>query len=218
MLLAPYQVDVPMSRWPIANFVIIGLTSLMFLAMVGGSMTLEDIQALALMRGNPAGLIGHTLVHGGWLHLIGNMLFLWCFGNAVCAKVGNVAYPLVYVLLGAIAGYFHMVIDGRPAIGASGAINGIVGMYLVFYPQNDVSCFWWIIFRAGTFSISSMWMILLWLAFDIWGAADGTGNVAYWAHLAGFFSGFGIASLILHAGWVEMRETERSIYDWLAGR
>lgn len=213
MLIVPYEVDVPMTRWPYSNFAIIGITLLAFAYMFGGAMTAEEFESLALMKGNPAGLFGHMLLHGGLMHLIGNMVFLWCFGNAVCAKIGNIPYPILYLLLGAFAGYVHMVVDGRPVIGASGAIYGIIGMYLVFYPQNDVSCLWWF-FRFGTFSISSIWMILLWVAFDIWGAWNGTGRVAYGAHFSGFIAGFLLASLLLYSEWVEMRETETSLFDW----
>jgi membrane associated rhomboid family serine protease len=173
---------------------------------------------LILRAGNLTGIPGHILVHNGWLHIAGNMLFLWAFGNAVCAKIGNIAYPFVYVGLGATAGIIHLIISGHPAIGASGAINGVIGMYLVFYPQNEVTCFWWLLIRAGSFSVSSIWMILLWLAFDIWGAWNGAGHVAYWAHLGGFFTGFAFASVLLYMGWVEMRETECSIYNLIARR
>ncbi|NUM54593.1 MAG: rhomboid family intramembrane serine protease [Candidatus Hydrogenedentes bacterium] len=216
MAIVPYEVDVPMSRWPYANWVIIGVTSLAFLLAFAGDVRLLELEPLILYRGNPSGIIGHMLLHGGWLHIVGNMVFLWTFGNAVCAKVTNIAYPVIYLGLGAMSAIIHLIIDGDPAVGASGAINGIIGMYLVFYPQNEVTCLWWIIFRAGTFAVSSIWMILFWLAFDIWGAWSGAGGVAYWAHLGGFFSGFALASSMLWLGWVEMTETETSIYDLMS--
>ena len=64
---------------------------------------------------------------------------LWVFGNAICAKVGNIAYTIVYVALGLCSGVIHLLLDGDPAVGASGAINGVVAMFLVFYPLNTIS-------------------------------------------------------------------------------
>lgn len=216
MAIVPYQVDVPMSRWPYANFVIIGVTSAAFLLAFMGDVGLHDLEPLILYRGNPPGIFGHVLLHGGWLHIVGNMLFLWAFGNAVCAKITNIAYPFVYIGLGAVSAIVHLIIDGDPAVGASGAINGVIGMYLVFYPQNEVTCLWWFFIRAGSFSISSIWMIAFWLMFDIWGAWSGGGGVAYWAHLGGFFAGFLLASVLLWMGWIEMTETETSLYGLLS--
>lgn len=159
MILIPYEVDVGMDRWPISNFVLLGVIAVCF----GLQSTLSEdtLFSMVLMEEQPWGLLGHMWLHGGLFHLLGNLLFLWVFGNAIAAKLGNVFYPFVYVALGVAAGLAHLFLDGYPAIGASGAINGVVGMFLVFYPRNDCSClfiFWW---RVRTFSVSSYWMILL---------------------------------------------------------
>ncbi len=164
------------------------------------------------------GLLGHTLLHVGLFHLIGNMIFLWVFGNAICAKVGNLWFPLVYVGLSLAAGVTHILLDGDPAIGASGAINGIVGMFLVLYPLNDISCFYFVVLYWGTFTLSSFWMILFWLVFDIWGAAAGMGGVAYWAHLGGIGAGVALALALLSLGWLKTESYERSLIDVLRGR
>lgn len=90
-------------------------------------------------------------------------------------------------------------------------------MYLMFYPRNDVSCAWIFFFRVGTFYLSSYWMILLWLLFDIWGAVQGSGGVGYWAHLGGFAAGAGGGALALKRGWITMRSTEESLLEMLSG-
>ena len=213
----PYQVDVPMSRWPISNFVLMGV-------IIGSSMVeilrlgLPWGEALVLDGWSLWGLAGHVFLHADLIHLVGNMIFLWVFGNAVCAKIGNIAYVFVFAGLAIASGTVHNWMDGSPAIGASGAINGIVGMYLIYYPLNDVSCFSLLGFHGVSFSVSSVWMILLWVAFDILGAVLGLGSVAYWAHLGGIAAGAGIAAVVLALGWVQMDPSERSLFDVLTGR
>lgn len=217
-MLFPYHVDVPMHRLPWMNWVLIGITVLFYPLCIGS----EDLTPLgySLMLGGTSwiGYFGHVLVHAGLVHLLGNMVFLWVFGNAVCAKVGNAIYFLIYFGLAAITGLLAYWIDPRPAVGASGAINGIVGMFLVWYLLNDISV-WYFNFAGGeTFTVSSFWMILLWLVFDIWGAVRGQGNVGYIAHLVGFGLGFVLALLMTKLDWVEMAKGERNLLDVLAGR
>lgn len=213
MFFLPYHVDVPMARWPITNFLLIGGTIILFVVIQAEAVPPQAIEPFILKMGNPNGIYGHMFLHFGYLHIFGNMVFLWIFGNAVCAKVGNLAYFFIYMVLGCIAGITHLFINGDPAIGASGAVNGIVGMYLVFYPLNNVRCFYWFFFRMGAFSVSSVWMILYWGAFDVYGALRGGSHVAYWAHLGGFGAGFLTATFLLYAGLVQMTSTEDSLYD-----
>ncbi len=200
-----------MYRVPWANSVLIALIFVASVAgMVSSSPAIED---LILDGWTVSGLLGHMFLHIGVIHLVGNLLFLWVFGNAVCAKFGNVAFLPVFVLLGLASAAIHNLFDGRSAVGASGAINGIVGIFLVLYPRNDITCGWWFLVRVGTFTLSSFWMILLWLAFDLWGATTGGGAIAYWAHLGGIAAGMLIATVTLKAGWIEMDKTEQSLLD-----
>jgi membrane associated rhomboid family serine protease len=220
MLLLPYHIDVPMRCRPWMNWVLIGVTVLFYPLCVSGGRFTDLGESLVLGRGS-LGWLGHVLIHADLVHLLGNMLFLWVFGNAVCAKVGNLAYPFVYFGLGLAAGVVAQMIDSRPAVGASGAINGIVGMFVVWYLLNEISCWYAFWFFAppvtGTFSVGSFWIIFLWLAFDIYGAVRGGGNVGYVAHLAGFAGGFGLAIVLLKSGLVEMDRGERSLLQALSG-
>ena len=212
--IVPYQVDVGMSRWPFANFLLIGL--LVFTSITAfGAYDPSELQPFILRGWSASQMFGHMFLHAGILHLAGNMIFLWTFGNAVCAKVGNLLYFPLFLALGLSAATAHNLIDAAPAIGASGAINGIVGMYLVYFPRNNVSCLYWLLFRFGTFHISSFWVILLFFAFDASGAYRGAGGVAYWAHLGGFATGITVATLSLLTGFVKMRSTEESLLDVL---
>ena len=210
--IVPYQVDVPMSRWPITNFLlIIGIVFAHFAAVSAALNDPRAIDPFVLQGWSLTEMVGYMFLHGGLLHLFGNMLFLWTFGNAVCAKVGNLAYIPVFLALGIAAAITHNLVDARAAVGASGAINGIVGMYLVFYPRNNVSCLYWLVVRIGSFYLSGIWVILLFFAFDIWGASRGGGGVAYWAHIGGFVTGVALASGLLLTRMVEMTDTEESL-------
>jgi hypothetical protein len=139
---------------------------------------------------------------------------LWIFGNAVCAKLGNIRYLLLYVALGVAAGITHLLTAAGPVIGASGAINGVVGMYLVLFPENDIICYWSpVIIYWRQFTVRSFWMILFWLSWDIIGAffmGDGS-NTAYFAHLGGFAAGFAVAWVMCQRGWITMERYEKSL-------
>jgi len=235
-ILVPYEVDVPQERWPVVNWLIILATVFVFVLqvpdlaaaygernplMLGLSHVLPNLgtagitSSLMLTGWSLKGLLGHIWLHSGFFHLLGNMLFLWLFGNAVCAKIGNLRYLLLYVLLGVMAGIAHVLFSDGNAIGASGAVNGIVGMYLVLFYENEITClfaFWLIFPHVRTFSVSSVWIILLWLLWDVLGALGGSdAHVAYFAHLGGFASGFGIALLMCYKGWITMERYEESL-------
>ena len=175
---------------------------------------------------NIRGLIGHMWMHANFLHVFGNMLFLWIFGNAVCQRVGNKLYLPLYLLAGVGAAGAHMLVTNEPAIGASGAIYGMVGMFLVFFPTNEITCLYTLFplvpfaYAAGfrVITISSYWVILLWVGFDIYGAVAGGGPVAYCAHLGGFAAGIGMAVLLLTTRTVKMGRYDRSLLQILKKR
>jgi membrane associated rhomboid family serine protease len=162
------------------------------------------------------GLLGHMWLHGGLFHLIGNMLFLWIFGNAVCATLGNFRYLCLYLLWGVCAGMVHLMVSEHPALGASGAINGVVGVFLFLYARNQITCyfvFWFIYPIVRGFTVSSYVMILWWLFWDVLGAFTGAGQVAFGAHLGGFCSGFASAWIMCALGWIDLMEHEESLLD-----
>jgi membrane associated rhomboid family serine protease len=219
-LLVPYHVDVPMKRIPWMNWVLIGITVVFFPLCISAEKLTPLGENLVAGGKNPLGVVGCVLVHADLLHLLGNMLFLWVFGNAVCAKIGNLVYPFVYLGLGTSAALISVAL-GHPGIGASAAINGIVGVFVVWYLFNALSCwyaFWFFSAgNSGTLEVSSYWMVLLWFVFDLWGALEGTGQVGYLAHLAGLFSGIFLAVLLLATGLIEMEKGECSLLQAFSG-
>jgi membrane associated rhomboid family serine protease len=190
----PYNVDVPMERWPIANWLLISVTCIVsvvvFVAIANSTIFSypRHLDWFILQRGDDFSfvqMLGNIFAHAGIGHLLGNMIFLFCFGNAINAKLGHFKFLGIYILLGIVADIGWLVLgSGEAAVGASGAIMGIVGMFFVLYPKNDVSVFYWLL-RPGSFSLSSYWLILLYLGFDLWGLLSEGEGVAYMAHLAG---------------------------------
>lgn len=227
----PYRVDVPFDHPPVVNRVVVVIVILVFALQVaevsqfiaqGGTMKeyMEKgvLVQLALRGWGIKGIFGYMWLHSGPLHLLGNMIFLWLFGNAVCSKLGNVLYLPVYVGLGMIAAVTHLIFAGGSMIGASAAINGIVGMYLVFFPENSISCFFWFIYYPVRFSVSGYWIILLWFAFDVLGAIFSRGKlggVAYHAHITGFLAGFVLAIIMLKKKYIVMLRDEKSLLELL---
>ena len=100
-------------------------------------------------------LLTSMFLHGGLLHLGGNMLFLWVFGNCVNAKLGNAKYLLLYITCGLFGGIIQGISSSIPGLGASGAINGVIGMYLVMFASNSINCFY-LFFETGVRNIYHM--------------------------------------------------------------
>jgi membrane associated rhomboid family serine protease len=241
-LLIPWQVDVPQDRHPFMNWLIVSVILLVFIMQYTSMLAYEQehpredthqsqsmpgwIDNLVLKGWSISGLFGHMWLHGGFLHVAGNLLFLWIFGNAVCSKIGNIKFLPVYIFLGLVAGVFHLIFNGGPMIGASGAIFGVVGLFLVFFPTNDITCYfiWWLLLvpRIWEFTLSSYWIILFWFAYNVLGALlcnFDVGGVAYFAHLGGLFAGFTLGIVMLKTGMVVMEPRyEKSILDVLADR
>jgi membrane associated rhomboid family serine protease len=161
------------------------------------------------------GLFGHIWIHANILQLAGVLLFLWVFGNGVCGKIGNKAYILVFLLLGLSSGVIHLLISNNPAMGASVVLSGLVGMYLVFFPENSISCFF-LLPRPVMLEVSSYFVIFMWFFVDIFRAVLGVQCPTYYGHVWGFAAGFGLAALMLKKKWVTMERGEKSLLQLLS--
>ncbi|WP_329130942.1 rhomboid family intramembrane serine protease [Streptomyces sp. NBC_01476] len=133
-------------------------------------------------------------LHGGWVHLVGNMLFLWVFGDNVENRMGRVRFALFYVTAGYLATYgfaFGHSDDAQSLVGASGAISGALGAYLYLYPKSRVTSLFPFLFfiplRFPAWMVLGFWFVLQWLAAQ---TAQGGPGVAYLAHVVGFAFGF----------------------------
>jgi membrane associated rhomboid family serine protease len=217
----PWEVDAPYERVTWMNWLIMAATTVVFVFQGYAAFIDADphagITGLLLLDGwHAKGLFGHMWLHADLYHLLGNMLFLWVFGNAVCATLGNIRYAFLYVFWGLCAASAHLMTSEFPALGASGAINGIVGMFLFLYPKNQITCyffFWLMRIHTYSFMLPSYALILFWLFWDVYGALRGHGGIAYTAHLGGFAAGFLCAFVLCKLGWVTLWEREESLLD-----
>jgi membrane associated rhomboid family serine protease len=160
-------------------------------------------------------LVTYLFVHGGVLHLFGNMLFLFCFGNAIDAKLGHPLFLGLYLALGILAGLAWLVLGSGPVIGASGAIMGITGVFLVLYPVNEVTV-WdllWMRLTGDALRLPSWVFIVFYMALDLYGTLSRDQGVAYIAHLGGELAGIGIASALILTGRIQSGRGENNLLE-----
>jgi membrane associated rhomboid family serine protease len=138
----------------------------------------------------PLTLVTYMFVHGGWLHLAGNMLFLWVFGDNVEDAMGHVRFAVFYLACGIAAGLAHAVAvpdSEAPLVGASGAIAGVIAAYLMLHPRVKL---WVLVLGRIPLRISAQWVLGLWIAFQIVNLFVSTDDgTAWWAHVGGFAAG-----------------------------
>ncbi|HUS07930.1 MAG TPA: rhomboid family intramembrane serine protease [Bryobacteraceae bacterium] len=154
----------------------------------------------------PSTVITSMFLHGGWLHLIGNMWFLWIFGDNVEDILGHLKYLLFYLLCGIAAAVMHLVVnaDSRlPVIGASGAIAGVMGAYLVKFPHSRIHTLVFVFIFMTTVEIPAAFMLLYWFVIQIFSgigsigySSASKGGTAWFAHVGGFVAGMVLVYLM----------------------
>ncbi len=214
----PIKDDNPTEIFPLFTLLIIGVCTAVWImiqgagmsepALVGSVCELGAIPAEITGRGGLGGqcrfggltwsaLFTSMFLHGSWMHLIGNMWFLWIFGNNIEDSMGRLRFLLFYVLTGLAAAVAHLISAPAslvPVVGASGAISGIMGAYLVLYPKARVLTLVPLGFILRVWPIPAWVMLGYWFLLQALSAAatpaqaDG-GGVAFWAHVGGFVAG-----------------------------
>jgi rhomboid family protein len=136
-------------------------------------------------------------LHGSWMHLLGNMWFLWLFGNNIEDSMTRPRFAMFYILCGIAAALMQIVADGNsgvPMVGASGAISGVMGAYLILYPRVRVFTLVVLGFFFTNVALPAWVMLIYWMALQLLGGLTGItgeegGGVAFWAHVGGFIAG-----------------------------
>lgn len=140
-------------------------------------------------------LFTSMFLHGGWMHLIGNMIFLWIFADNIEAIIGSWAFALFYLIGGLFASGIHVLADSYsmiPSVGASGAISAVMGTYLVLFPKSRIKLFFIIFFSR--FELPAVIFLGFWFVQQLFNGmgtinVEQSGGVAWWAHIGGFVYG-----------------------------
>lgn len=216
----PLRDDIPSLSVPWVNYALILINAAVFLyELTLGPRVLQElvtdfgvIPAHFLRQPHPdaaswwpaaRNLFTALFLHGGWLHLLGNMLYLWIFGDNVEDRLGHVRYLVFYLLCGAGANIIQIVLRpdvALPTIGASGAIAGVLGAYLVLYPNAFVIALVPIFFFVQLIRVPALFFLLFWFIQQFFLAALSPAGfqagVAWWAHIGGFGLGLVLGLLL----------------------
>ena len=168
-----------------------------------------DLAAGSYLGPAMLGVITGVFLHGGWLHLLGNMLFLWIFGNNIEDRLGHLPYLAFYLAGGIAASLAQVAIDPSsdvPLIGASGAIAAVLGAYFVFYPGARITSLVFLGFFYQLLNVPAIIVLGYWFVLQLidgvasLGAENAQGGVAFFAHIGGFVAGMAVALLARGAG------------------
>jgi len=196
----PLRDVIPTRTFPVVTILLIVLNALAFL--YEQSLTDKAFLALTQMFAMvPATLVWSTIVtsmfmHGGWLHFLGNMLYLWIFGDNVEERLGHGTFLLFYFVCGIAAGLAHVYMNPLsrlPTMGASGAIAGVMGAYFVLYPYSRILTLIPLFIFVRIVEVPAVVFLGIWFVMQFFSGALSTGSdaggVAFWAHVAGFVVG-----------------------------
>jgi membrane associated rhomboid family serine protease len=216
-VLFPIRDHNPRLRFPVVTLLLIAANVVVFLyqrfflgpngerllVLAGGAIPYEIVNWVDIKPANllplPGSIFTSMFLHGGWMHLIGNMWFLWIFGDNVEERLGTIRFIFFYVLVGvvgALAQVFSSPASTVPMVGASGAIAGVLGGYLMLYPHAKVVTF---------VAIPLLWHVrdvAAWIFLGIWFVGQflipTNSGVAWMAHVGGFLAGLGLVRLLAH--------------------
>ena len=166
-------------------------------------------------------LLTHQFLHGGWLHIIANMWTLWIFGDNVEDRMGPVRFAIFYLTCGVLAGLTHLATNPNstvPSVGASGAIAGVLGAYLLFFPTARLVVMFPIFFFPFFFEVPAVIYLGFWFFSQLFSGTlalagpQHVGGIAWWAHIGGFVSGMILCGLLVR----RRREFQRDEYgpEW----
>jgi membrane associated rhomboid family serine protease len=226
----PLYDDNPTARPPVVTYFLIGLCTGAFLWQLGHSERvilysygMIPAELFGLWRPPRAyqvlppwaKILTSMFLHGGWFHLLGNMLYLWIFGNNVEDVLGRARYLLFYLCCGGAAAFcqaFASPASHIPMVGASGAIAGVLGAYLLLHPAANVRCFVWIVIFFRIVNVPAWTMLGLWFVIQLFSGLNvsaGRPGVAFWAHVGGFVTGL-VLVVVLRPPNVPLLQPPRS--------
>lgn len=218
----PLKDDNPTSIVPVVSYTVLGLCVLVFLWQVSLDPQAGNAAVYALgmipavlfgsaalppevvMVPPAATLVTSMFLHGGWMHLIGNMLYLWIFADNVEDAMGHTRFIVFYLLCGLAAAFAQAALDPSskiPMVGASGAISGVLGAYLLLHPRAHVLVLVPLGILTQLVRLPALVVLGLWFALQLFqqmGTPAGQGGVAFMAHIGGFVAGMALIPLFKH--------------------
>ena len=214
----PLGTDAPQRRTPLMNYFLI--TTCVVIYLISHRAT-SPAHPYGLAHGwarfmlNPRHLelvqfITYIFLHANFMHILGNMIFLWVFGNQVNDRLGHLAYLFFFLAGGILAGCGQVLssVHGNPTLGASGSIAAVAGLFLALCPLVNIRVWFFVVI----FDVASFWFVLAQIfLFDVYGAFVRNDDVAHWAHLTGYLTGFVTGMVILL-----LRLVPRDHYDLLS--
>jgi membrane associated rhomboid family serine protease len=218
----PLRDVIPTRTWPIVTVGLIVLNAMVFLH--EQTLGRRGLDLFVLQYGLvPADftwgqVLTSMFLHGGWAHIAGNLLYLWIFGDNVEDRMGHARYLVFYLLCGTAAALAQTYINPDstvPMIGASGAISGVLGAYIVLFPHSRVLTIVPIVFFIQLLEVPAIVLLGLWFLMQLvsgvgsLGVRADVGGVAFWAHVAGFVAGLATVNVF--------KQSERQRVEWWDG-
>jgi len=202
MIILPYRTNIRPRQTPYTNYALIAVNAFIFFLEYQQNPVTGNLQfrpwvqqfMLTAVRPQLWQFVSYAFLHGGLLHIIGNMFFLYLFGNNVNDKLGHVGYLCFYLAGAVYSGIGHTLVSGGDVLGASGAVAAVTGAYLVLFPQTLITLFYWFFF-FGVMEVPALYFIALKMILIDNIIARYTPHVAYDAHLAGY--AYGIAAMLI---------------------
>ena len=220
----PISDVIPSRTRPVVTISLIALNALAFLYEL--QLSDRQLQAFAYVYGvvpadfSWSDVVSSMFLHDGWMHFLGNMLYLWIFGDNVEDSLGHAGFALFYLLCGSVAAIAQTMVHPLstiPMIGASGAIAGVMGAYFVLFPHSRILAAVFLLLFLDIVEIPAIFFLGFWFLMQLFsgvgslGATTATGGTAFWAHIGGFVVGV-LAGLIArmrtaarHEYWRDVR-------------
>jgi len=154
-------------------------------------------------------LVTYGFIHLGWWHVMGNLFFLWLFGNSVNQRIGNVPYFLSFLFLLVFSGFLHLWLTRAPTAGASGAVYGVMGLSFMFFPRTDIEFRWLLprLYQKPRY-LQAYWMIVAWVLVDILNSFQSQPSTAVFAHMGGLLGGLLLGLLLLKLPFLKAQQKD----------
>lgn len=207
-MIFPIRDNQPSRSFPLVTVALIAINVAVFLFETTLDSRSQDffIRSYALIPESfrASTLVTSTFLHGGFFHILGNMWFLWIYGDNVEDRLGKGRYLLFYLASGVAAGLLQLAVSPHsaiPTVGASGAIAGVMGAYMLLYPHAEIKTIIFLLFLIRV-DIPALWLLIYWFALQVYsgiyelGRQSNQGGVAWFAHIGGFLAGMALIKVM----------------------